>query len=385
MASTNDLKNGLVLNIDGQLWTVIEFQHVKPGKGGAFVRTTLKNVLSGKVVDRTFNAGTKVETATVDKRGMTYLYREGTDFVFMDSDTYEQVHVPAETVGDDANYLLDNAEAVVAVHEGVAAVHRTADQRRAGHQPHRPGTAGRPGHRRHQAGHARDRRRDPGAAVRQHRRAGQGRHPRRPLPRPRQRADAASGRAQQGAKARARRAVRGDLRGVDPLATLAERSRWPNPRSTTTPWSWSRASRRNAARHRRDPGEFAEGWTHRPDARRRSCGAAPGVYELLWRDDVPDAVAIDEAVELAKSLSTDESPRFVNGVLARVVRDRAADQVSRTARRPDRRERATGTARHWYRRQRPTSFNGPSSEADKEVPCPGMPNRRRWLRPPPRS
>src|SRR6266496_479587 len=120
MATTNDLKNGLVLNIDGQLWTVVEFQHVKPGKGGAFVRTTLKNVLSGKVVDRTFNAGTKVDTATVDKRGMTYLYKEGTDFVFMDSDTYDQVHVPAETIGDDANYLLDNAEVVVAVHEGAA-------------------------------------------------------------------------------------------------------------------------------------------------------------------------------------------------------------------------------------------------------------------------
>ena len=118
MATTNDLKNGLVLNIDGQLWTVVEFQHVKPGKGGAFVRTTLKNVLSGKVVDRTFNAGTKVETATVDKRGMTYLYSEGTDFVFMDGDTYDQVHVPAAVVGDGANYLLDNAEAVVAVHEG---------------------------------------------------------------------------------------------------------------------------------------------------------------------------------------------------------------------------------------------------------------------------
>jgi elongation factor P len=119
MATTNDLKNGLVLNIDGQLWTVVEFQHVKPGKGGAFVRTTLKNVMSGKVVDRTFNAGTKVETATVDKRGMTYLYREGDDFVFMDGDTYDQVHVPAAVVGDGANYLLDNAEAVVAVHEGV--------------------------------------------------------------------------------------------------------------------------------------------------------------------------------------------------------------------------------------------------------------------------
>ena len=119
MATTNDLKNGLVLDIDGQLWAVVQFQHVKPGKGGAFVRTTLKNVLSGKVVDRTFNAGTKVETATVDKRSMTYLYREGDDFVFMDGDTYEQVPVPAATVGDGAGYLLENTEAMVAMHEGV--------------------------------------------------------------------------------------------------------------------------------------------------------------------------------------------------------------------------------------------------------------------------
>ncbi|WP_369254553.1 elongation factor P [Geodermatophilus amargosae] len=118
MATTNDLKNGLVLNLDGQLWAVTEFQHVKPGKGGAFVRTTLKNVLSGKVVDRTFNAGTKVDTATVDKRNMTYLYREGDDFVFMDGDTFEQIYVPAATVGTGADYLLDNTEAVVAVHEG---------------------------------------------------------------------------------------------------------------------------------------------------------------------------------------------------------------------------------------------------------------------------
>jgi elongation factor P len=120
VATTNDLKNGLVLDLDGQLWSVVQFQHVKPGKGGAFVRTTLKNVLSGKVVDRTFNAGTKVETATVDKRSMTYLYREGADFVFMDSDTYEQVQVPEATVGDGAGYLLENTEAVVAMHEGVA-------------------------------------------------------------------------------------------------------------------------------------------------------------------------------------------------------------------------------------------------------------------------
>ena len=118
MATTNDLKNGLVLDLDGQLWSVVQFQHVKPGKGGAFVRTTLKNVLSGKVVDRTFNAGTKVETATVDKRSMTYLYREGDDFVFMDSETYEQVPVPAGTVGEGAGYLLENNEVVVAIHDG---------------------------------------------------------------------------------------------------------------------------------------------------------------------------------------------------------------------------------------------------------------------------
>ncbi|MFM7211230.1 MAG: elongation factor P, partial [Actinomycetota bacterium] len=93
MATTNDLKNGLVLNIDGQLWTVVEFQHVKPGKGGAFVRTKLKNVLSGKVVDRTFNAGVKVETANVDKRDMQYLYRDGDDWVFMDTSSYDQIQI----------------------------------------------------------------------------------------------------------------------------------------------------------------------------------------------------------------------------------------------------------------------------------------------------
>ena len=118
MATTNDLKNGLVLNLDGQLWSVVEFQHVKPGKGGAFVRTKLKNVLSGKVVDKTFNAGTKVDTATVDKRDMQYLYRDGSDFVFMDSTTYDQISISEATVGDAAHFLLENQDAIVAMHEG---------------------------------------------------------------------------------------------------------------------------------------------------------------------------------------------------------------------------------------------------------------------------
>jgi elongation factor P len=120
VATTNDLKNGLVLNLDGQLWSVTAFQHVKPGKGGAFVRTTLKNVLTGKVVDKTFNAGTKVDTATVDRRDMTFLYRDGTDFVFMDGDTYDQIPVPENVVGDAANFMLENQSAMVAFHEGTA-------------------------------------------------------------------------------------------------------------------------------------------------------------------------------------------------------------------------------------------------------------------------
>jgi elongation factor P len=119
VATTNDLKNGTVLKIDGQLWTVVEFQHVKPGKGGAFVRTKLKNVLSGKVVDKTFNAGLKIETANVDKRDMQYLYKDGDDFVFMDTDTYDQITVPAATVGDAANFMLESTSAMVATNEGV--------------------------------------------------------------------------------------------------------------------------------------------------------------------------------------------------------------------------------------------------------------------------
>jgi len=117
VATTNDLKNGIVLNIDSQLWAVVEFQHVKPGKGPAFVRTKLKNVLSGKVVDRTFNAGIKIETAVVDKRDMQYLYNDGTDFVFMDTGTYDQTAIDARTVGDAANFLLENQLVVVALHE----------------------------------------------------------------------------------------------------------------------------------------------------------------------------------------------------------------------------------------------------------------------------
>ena len=118
MASTADIKNGVVLNIDGQLWSVVEFQHVKPGKGGAFVRTKLKNVVTGKVVDRTYNAGAKVDIENVDRRDFTYLYNDGDSFVFMDTSDYDQINVPASVVGDAANFLLENQQVTIALNNG---------------------------------------------------------------------------------------------------------------------------------------------------------------------------------------------------------------------------------------------------------------------------
>jgi elongation factor P len=116
VATTNDFKNGMTLDLDGVLWNIVDFQHVKPGKGGAFVRSKLKNVLTGQVVDRTFNAGVKVDTANVDKREMTYLYQDGSDYIFMDVDTFDQIHVPAAAVGEAKDYLLENTNATVALH-----------------------------------------------------------------------------------------------------------------------------------------------------------------------------------------------------------------------------------------------------------------------------
>jgi elongation factor P len=106
VADTTDIKNGQVIKIDGQLWTIIDFQHVKPGKGGAFVRTKMRNVMSGKVLDKTYNAGTKIELATVDRRDYQYLYQDGEDYVFMNLEDYDQLTVSGTTVGDAAGFLL---------------------------------------------------------------------------------------------------------------------------------------------------------------------------------------------------------------------------------------------------------------------------------------
>ena len=118
--NTNDLKRGMTLDLEGTLYQVIEFQHVKPGKGGAFVRTKLRNVRTGGVVDRTFNAGVNIGLAIVERKEMQFLYRDGDDFVFMDTESYDQHHVPSGIVGDMANYLTEGAMAIVAMHEGTA-------------------------------------------------------------------------------------------------------------------------------------------------------------------------------------------------------------------------------------------------------------------------
>jgi elongation factor P len=116
--STNDFKNGMTLQLDGSLYQIIEFQHVKPGKGGAFVRSKLRNVQSGAVIEKTFNAGVKVGLAIVERKDMQYLYGDGTDCVFMDLETYEQVQVPVEIMGDAVHYLSEGGRAQVVLHEG---------------------------------------------------------------------------------------------------------------------------------------------------------------------------------------------------------------------------------------------------------------------------
>ena len=118
MASTADIRNGVVLNMDGQLWAVTDFQHVKPGKGGAFVRTKLKNVVTGKTVDRTFNAGAKIETENVDRQDFQYLYADGDSYVFMDVSDFDQLTVSSVVVGEASNFLLENQNVTIALHNG---------------------------------------------------------------------------------------------------------------------------------------------------------------------------------------------------------------------------------------------------------------------------
>ncbi len=116
--TTNELKNGITLELDNGLFQVIEFQHVKPGKGSAFVRTKLRNLRTGNVFDRTFNAGIRVEQALLEKRDMQFLYRDGDEYVFMDTSNYDQMNVPPVALGDAADYMVEQSVAQIAFHNG---------------------------------------------------------------------------------------------------------------------------------------------------------------------------------------------------------------------------------------------------------------------------
>lgn len=118
MISVNDLKTGLTLDLDNGLWSVIEFLHVKPGKGAAFVKTKLKKIETGQVVERTFRAGEKVMKAMLDRRDMQYLYKEGTEFVMMDAENYEQISLSEAQIGDGMKYLKENMNLSVLLHDG---------------------------------------------------------------------------------------------------------------------------------------------------------------------------------------------------------------------------------------------------------------------------
>ena len=116
--TTNDLKNGITLQLDNGLFQVIEFQHVKPGKGGAFVRTKLRSLKTGNVLEKTFNAGIRVEQAMLEKKDMQFLYRDGDDYVFMDTESYDQMNVSPVALGDAADYIIESMIAIIATHNG---------------------------------------------------------------------------------------------------------------------------------------------------------------------------------------------------------------------------------------------------------------------------
>ena len=325
MATTNDLKNGMTLSIDGQLWNVVEFQHVKPGKGGAFVRTKLKNVMSGKVVDRTFNASVKVNVANVDKREMQYLYREGEDFVFMDTRDYDQPRIPAAVVGDAANFLLEEQTATVAFNDGVplyvelpAAVELTITRTDPGVQGDRSTGGTKPATLETGAQVQVPLFISTGEKVRVDTRTGEY------LSRAYAGRQAGQEPEIMPARSKARKRAldvlyEAELRGEPVLELLGQRIADASP--PVSPYAAELVQGVQLHRERIDEllAAYAEDWTlDRMPAVDRNI-LRIGAYELLWAADVPDGVAISEAVQLARSLSTEASPAFVNGLLARLL------------------------------------------------------------------
>ena len=310
--TTNDLKNGMTLDLDDGLFQVVEFQHVKPGKGGAFVRTTLKNVRTGAVVDRTFRAGEQVEQAIVDKREMQFLYRDGDDYVFMDNTTYDQLNVAPTPLGEAAELpgrgRRRRSCRCTATRSSASSCPPSVELTITETEPGRPG---RPGLGRPQAGHARDRPRRPGAAVRRTRRPDQGRHPHRRVHHPglspsrptadrepsRRRASAAGAEARERALALLYEA---ETKRSPPGAEVLGRAGRSAP--TRSP---VRAGRGACGEHARRDRRADRAPTPRAgpsSACRPSTAALLRMASSSWRTapTCPPAVVIDEAVELAK-------------------------------------------------------------------------------------
>ena len=167
MVSAGDFKNGLTFEMDGNVMQVIEFQHVKPGKGAAFVRAKLKNVISGATLEQTFNPTAKFAAAVVERKDMQYSYSDGDLYYFMDNETFDQVPLNADKLPDSFKFVKEGMECQSGVVQGQRVLGRAADVRRAGGHAHRAGRQGQHRHQRHQARHRRDRRGDQGADVHQ--------------------------------------------------------------------------------------------------------------------------------------------------------------------------------------------------------------------------
>ncbi len=324
--TTNDLRNGMTLDLSDGLFSVVEFQHVKPGKGGAFVRTKLKNVRTGAVLERTFRADERVEQAIVDKREMQLLYRDGTDYVFMDVVSYDQIHVTPAALGDAAQFVKEGDNAVLQMYAaeivGVdlpAAVELSVAETEPGVQGDRVSGA-------RQAGHARDRARGPGPAVREPRRANQGRHslrrvhhPRvigRRVPDDRDRAAAGEGPRHEARERALMLLYEAEMKRLGTDEVLRSLSVPPDPFTVAL----VEGTAAHDARIDDLMAAAAKGWEveRMPVLDRNILRLA--TYELIAELDTPVAVVIDEAVELAKQYSTEFSGGFVNGVLSTIAR-----------------------------------------------------------------
>ncbi|NCW95203.1 MAG: elongation factor P [Actinobacteria bacterium] len=309
MATSNDLKNGMVLLIDGQLWSVIEFQHVKPGKGPAFVRTKLKNVKSDKVVDKTFNAGVKVDTATVDRRDMQYLYNDGRGYVFMDNTTYDQMSLDAAVVGDVANFLLENQIATVAIHDGSPLYVELPPSVVLEITYTEPGLQGD-----RSTGGTKPATLETGHQIQV------------PLFIENNTKVKVDTRTRSKSRKRALDALyAAELNKLDAMELLSNAQTAAEGRQnqdaifdyaeTLVRGVTSELSELDARLQ-----NLAEGWKLERMPNLDRALLRMGAWEILHNAEVPNEVAISEAVNLASEFSTDDSPKFINGVLARLAK-----------------------------------------------------------------